>query len=643
MANYQKIVSFIIENIGGKENIEDVTHCLTRLRFKLKDDSKVHDDKLSASKEVVTTQFAGGKYQVVIGTHVGDVYEEVIRQLGSVNRSGMEEKEAGSLIDKFTSTVTQIVTPILGVLGGCALILGLSSLLVAVGVLHEGDGAQIILNAIGNACLTFFPVLLGYTSAKAFKMDPFIGMVIGAVMIFPNITETINAGEALYTLFANSAFAMPVYKTFFGIPILFPSTGYASTMIPIVMANYFASKVQSGLNKSLPSTGKYIFLPFLTILISSVSSLLLIGPISIVLTNAISFGISSLMSISPILAFVVITLIYQPLVVFGLHWALISIGIVEFFTNGNSLIVASLFPASFAHLAVCLAVYLKSKNEKTKTIALPAVISACFCIIEPSIYGITLSIKKRFGICMIAGMIGGVILGVANAPMYAVTMGVTGFVGFINPTTGNISGMITCLIAIAVTLVTAFALTWFTYKSSDEGEEKKPATPVSHKKQIILSPMKGLTKELSEMSDKAFANGGLGKGVCIIPTEGKVVAPCDGTLSLVFPTGHAVGVTSDDGAEVLIHVGLNTALLPEGTFQKKKQQGDRVKKGEVLLTFDLEKLIKEGCNLETAVIVSNSNDYLDVVAVCGKTIDYANELFVTVVSELADRKNIQNA
>ena len=464
MANYQKTVSFIIENIGGKENIEDVTHCLTRLRFKLKDDSQLHDDKLSANKDIVTTQFAGGKYQVVIGTHVGDVYEEVIRQLGSVSRSSMEETQEGSLIDKFTSTVTQIVTPILGVLGGCALILGLSSLLVAVGVLHEGDGAQIILNAIGNACLTFFPVLLGYTSAKAFKMDPFIGMVIGAVMIFPNITETINAGEALYTLFANSAFAMPVYKTFLGVPILFPSTGYASTMIPIVMANYFASKVQSGLNKSLPSTGKYIFLPFLTILISSVSSLLIIGPISIILTNAISFGISSLMSISPILAFVVITLIYQPLVVFGLHWALISIGIVEFFSSGSSLIVASLFPASFAHLAVCLAVYVKSKNEKTKTIALPAVISACFCIIEPSIYGITLPIKKRFGICMIAGMIGGVILGVANVPMYAATMGVTGFVGFINPTTGNINGMITCMIAIGVTLVTAFGLTWFTYQ-----------------------------------------------------------------------------------------------------------------------------------------------------------------------------------
>ena len=155
--------------------------------------------------------------------------------------------------------------------------------------------------------------------------------------------------------------------------------------------------------------------------------------------------------------------------------------------------------------------------------------------------------------------------------------------------------------------------------------------------------MKGFTKELSEMSDKAFANGGLGKGVCIIPTEGKVVAPCDGVLSLVFPTGHAVGVTSNDGAEVLIHVGLNTAMLPEGTFKKVKQQGDRVRKGEVLVTFDLEALSKEGCNLETAVIISNSKEYLDVVAVCGKTIDYTNEMFVTVVSELAGREKMLEA
>lgn len=634
MANYQKLVTFIIDNVGGKDNVDDVTHCITRLRFKLKDDTKINESALASNKEIVTTQFAGGKFQVVIGTHVGDVYEEVLRHVVAANQENSDDAE-GTLIDRFTSTITKIVTPVLGVLGGCALILGLSSLLIATGILHEGDGAQVILNAIGNAALTFFPILLGYTSAKAFKMDPFIGMVIGAVLVFPNITESINSGDALYTLFNNSAFAMPVYKTFFGIPILFPSTGYASTMIPIVMANFFASKVQKGLGNVLPNMGKYIFLPFLTILISAVVSILIIGPISIILTNAISFGITSLMNLSPILAFVVISLIYQPLVVFGLHWALISIGIVEFFTGGSSLIIATLFPASFAHLAVCLAIYLKSKNEKTKAIALPAVISACFCIIEPSIYGITLPVKKRFGICMIAGAIGGVILGMTNAPMYAATMGVTGFVGFINPTSGEVSGMITCFIAIAVTLIVAFALTWLTYKTEDDGEQKKTSeSPVSHKKQTFYSPMKGAAKELTEMSDKAFAEGGLGKGICIIPTEGKVVAPCDGTLSLVFPTGHAVGVTSDNGAEVLIHVGLNTALLPEGTFKKLKQQGERVRKGDVLITFDLDALINEGTNLETAVIVSNSKDYLDVITVSGNTVDYLEEIFVTVVSEL---------
>lgn len=634
MANYQKLSAFIIENVGGKENIEDVTHCITRLRFKLKDDTLINEDQLTSSKDIVTTQFAGGKYQVVIGTHVGDVYEEVIRQTGTSKSDGDEVFE-GSLIDRFTSIVTQIVTPVLGVLGGCALILGMSSLLVATGVLHEGDGAQIILNAIGNACLTFFPILLGYTSAKAFKMDPFIGMVIGAVLVFPGITESINSGTALYTLFENTAFAMPVYKTFFGLPILFPTTGYASTMIPIVMANFFASKIFKALNTSLPNMGKYIFLPFLTILISAIVSLLVIGPVSIVLTNAISFGITTLMTISPILAFIVICLIYQPLVVFGLHWALISIGIVEFFAGGSSLIVALLFPASFAHLAVCLAVYFKSKNSKTKDIALPAVISACFCIIEPSIYGITLPVKKRFGICMIAGTIGGVIIGLFNAPMYAVTMGVTGFVGFINPSSGNIQGMLACLFAIACTLVVAFVLTWVTYQSSEDGEtDQSIERSVSHKKQVIGAPIEGSVIALSEMSDKAFAQGGLGKGTAILPTSGRVLAPCDGEVSMMFPTGHALGMTSELGAEVLIHIGLNTALLPDNTFKKHKQQGDHVRKGELLVTFDLEKLRQEGVNLETAIIVSNTNEYLDVITVSGSSVKVGEDLLVALTSEL---------
>lgn len=624
MSNYKNLVTYIIDNLGGKENIEDITHCITRLRFQLKDSKKINEDKLKENQEIITTQFAGGKFQIVIGTHVGEVYEEVLKQ---TNLSFQQkEDEGGSVLDKFTSIITKIVTPALGVLGGTALILGLNSFLLAIGVIQSGDGTNILLNAIGNSVLTFFPIILGYTSAKAFKMDPFIGMVLGAVMVFPNITESINAGDALTTIFANSSFAMPVYKTFLGIPILFPSTGYTTTMIPIVMATFFASKVEKFFNGKLPNAGKYIFLPFLTISISAIVSILAIGPISIILTNAISAGISSLLEFSPLLAFIVITLIYQPLVIFGLHWALITVGIMEFFSVGSSLIIASIFPASFAHLAVSLAVYFKSKNEKTKSIALPSAISATFCIIEPSIYGITLPVKKRFAFCMIGGSIGGVILGLLHTPLYAITVGATGFVGFINSTTGNASGVIVALLAVAATMTVSFLLTWFTFEenATNENENKKML------KEKFLSPMKGKTISLTKMEDKAFSEEKLGKGICVIPQEGKVVAPFDGTMTMAFPTGHAIGLVSKSGVEMLIHIGSNAETLPNDVFQLKKKQGDKIKKGDLLLTFDLKKLIDTGFNVDTAIIVTNTLDYLDVVEISGENVDFLEELLIVL-------------
>lgn len=640
MANYEKLVSFIIENIGGKENVENVTHCMTRLRFQLVDDTKVNEDVLKSNKKIVTAQHSGGRYQVVIGTHVGEVCEEVLRQLGQSSASEVQNKgEKGSLLNRFTATITQTMVPILGVLGACGLISAIQAILVVLGIIHDGEGAYLLLNAMGNACLTFFPILLGYTSAKAFKMNPFVGMILGCVLVFPGLTASINSGDILYTLFEGSGFAMPVYKTLFGIPIMFPTNGYTSTVIPIIFATFFAAKVEKLFNKIIPQAAKMYFVPMFTILISSIVTLLVIGPVSIILTNLISTCVTFLLENCPIVAFIVVALIYQPLVVLGLHWALISVGLIEFMTAGNSLIIALIWPASFAHLAVCAAVYFRTRKQEMKETALPAVISACFCIIEPSIYGVTLPVKKRFGICMLAGTVGAIIFGIANAPIYAITMGITGFPGYINPATGSISGMLVSFIAIVATMTVGFGLTWFTYKPEDDEIEKKEEkkeiaeTKKEHRKEFIYAPLCGKVKPLKEMKDPAFAEEGLGKGVCIEPEEGKVVAPCDGVLNVVFPTGHAVGVTSEGGADVLVHIGTNTIQLPKGTFHIRKKQGDYVKKGETLITFDLNEIKEQGYNMETAVLISNTSDYLDIIQVAKEKVHYQDELLATVVSE----------
>lgn len=636
MAKYEKLANFIISNVGGKDNIENVTHCMTRLRIKLKDTNKANRDALDNNSEIVSTQLAEGKLQVIIGTHVGDVYEDVIHLIGG-NESSDDEEAKGSIMNRFAALITKIVVPSLGVLCACGIISGLNSIFVATGLIQSGDGTYLLLNAMGNACLTFFPIILGYTSAKAFGMDPFIGMVMGCVLVFPDLCSSINSGDAIGSIFSGTM-AMPIYKTFFGIPIIFPSNGYTSTVIPIILVNFLASKIEKFLKEHMPAVMRQFLVPFGTILIGCTVGILLIGPISMTIQNALSVVLNFLIEKSKILATIVITTIYQPLVIFGLHWPLISLGIVEYVTNGCSLIVATIFPASFTHMAACLATFLRTKSTKMKNIALPAFLSACFCIIEPSIYGVTLPVKKRFGFCMIGGVVGGLILVLTNSAMYSISMGVTGFASFVNPTTKSFMGVIWAIVACVAAFATTFILTWISYKPGEDGKNeddvvKTQVTNVVHKKETISSPITGEVKALSEMKDEAFARGDLGKGICVTPTKGEIVAPCNGEIVSLFPTGHAIGIKSEDGAEVLIHVGTNTFDLPKDIFKVHKKQGDNVKQGDVLVTFDIDKLKQSSKDIDTAIVITNTNDYLDIIPTSAKTINQSDLLLTTVVSK----------
>ena len=636
MSKYDKLASFIIDNIGGKENIVNITHCMTRLRIKLKNNDLANIEALEGNKDIVSCQKAEGKLQVIIGTQVGEVYEEIIRKTGASNSNGDEPEEKGSLINRFAATITKIVVPALGVLCACGIIAGLNSVLVATGAIQTGSGTYILLNAMGNACLTFFPVILGYTSAVAFGMDPFVGMILGAVLIFPNIATDMNAGKALFSIFANSPFEMKVFKTFFGLPIIFPATGYTSTLIPIMLINWFASKVEKVLKEKLPAVTKQFLAPFLTIWVAGAIGVLVIGPISMIIQNGLQAGLSWLISKSQILAFALITLIYQPLVIFGLHWPLITLGLMEFASTGSSLIVASIFPASFTHMAACLAVFLRTKSTKMKNISLPAFLSACFCIIEPSIYGVTLPVKKRFGFCMFGGLVGGLILAITNSPMFAISMGTTGIMSFVNPQTSSFAGLIWCIVACVAAMAVTFILTWVTYKPGEDGKNEDDVvveTKKSNSKETIVSPMNGEVKPLSVMKDAAFANGSLGKGVCICPSEGKVYAPCDGKVTALFPTGHALGVTSDHGAEILIHVGTDLFDEKDQLFIKHVKQGDTVKKGQLLVSFDLNAMKEKKLSTDTAVVVSNSKDYLDVLILNKENIAVQEPIFTTICSK----------
>lgn len=632
MRKYEKLASFIINNIGGKDNIVNITHCMTRLRIKLKDNDKVNIEELESNNNIISCQKAEGKLQVIIGTQVGEVYEEIIKQIGKVKTNEGTSQEGNSLINRFAATITKIVVPALGVLCACGIIAGLNSVLIATGMIESGSGTNILLNAMGNACLTFFPVILGYTSAVAFGMNPFVGMILGAVLIFPNISTDMNSGKVMFSIFANSPFKMDVFKTFFGLPIIFPATGYTSTLIPIMLINLCASKIEKFLDKQLPDVTKQFLAPFLTILIAGSVGVLVIGPISMIIQNGLQAGLSLLMDKSQILAFALITLIYQPLVIFGLHWPLITLGLMEFASTGSSLIVAAIFPASFTHMAACLAVFLRTKNIKMRNIAFPAFLSACFCIIEPSIYGVTLPVKKRFGFCMVGGLVGGLILALSNSPMFAISMGTTGIMSFVNPQGSGFAGLVWCVIACVAAMIITFVLTWITYRDEEDAgsEEDAKAIKKLNTKETIVAPMNGTIKPLDDMDDIAFANGSLGKGVCIVPNEGKVFSPCSGKVTVIFPTGHAIGIKSDDGAEILIHIGTDLYDKKELLFKKYVSQGDIVKRGQLLVSFDLNKMKEKKLNADTAVIVSNTNDYLDILLNNATTVKVKDPIFTAV-------------
>lgn len=625
MGKFDELSHFIIENVGGKDNIIGLTHCMTRLRFTLNDYSLANESKLKENKEIATAQKAGGQYQVVIGTHVGDVYTAILEKIGT--EKSVESSEKKSVLNSIIEIITKVITPILGVLLASGLIQGLLMILTFAGLLQETDGAYFILNAMGQAIFNFFPVILGYTSAKAFKLDPAIGIIIGAIIIFPGMVENLASGDAIITLFEGSFVATPVYQTFFGIPVMFPAMGYGSTVIPIIFIVFFASKINHFLKNKIPAVMAFTLVPFLTILITIPISLLAIGPITNMLSELISNSISALYGFSTIFTSFIVALIYQPLVILGLHWPLITLGLQNLGLNGSDYILPTLFTASFAQAAVVAAVYFRTQAKTQKEIAVPAFISALFCIIEPAIYGVTLQVKKRFVFSMLGGAIGGTFISAFGADMYAGVVGIFGFVSFLNPN-GEYSGLIISIVGVLISIIISFLLTYLIF---DKKIEPKTEEAVHHKKsglgeKLIYSPLKGNVTKLENATDSAFANGLLGKGILFYPEGNQVVAPFDGMITTVFPTGHAVGITSTDGVEMLVHVGKDTVRLEGQYFKKLKEQGDLVKKGEAIVEFNLEAIKKENFSIETPVVITNSDKYANILITGSGFINYTDEL-----------------
>ena len=608
MGKYSKLAEDIIKNVGGKENIIDLKHCITRLRFNLKDESIANDDVLKNMDGVITVMKAMGQYMVVIGEHVPHVYAEVCEKIGMQAYGGKEgtevEEKKASLFNRVLSVVMGGMGPCLNMICASGIVKGLTTLLTFLGVVTPEDGVYLLLMAIGDAIFFFLPLMLGYNVAKKLKMDPYLGFLIGAIMCYPAINGVdIN-------LFGH----------------VFNAT-YTGTFLPVVFMIAAAAPLERFFKKYVPELVRNFIVPVLVLVIVVPIGFVLIGPIANLIGVGINTGINSLLKVSPIVAGTLLAGFYQVFVLFGVHGVLFVFPFMDLMQGIPSQLMAYTFFSCFAQIGVVLAIYIRTKDKKLKSIALPAFISGIFGVTEPAIYGVTLPRIKMFVISCIGAATSAIVVYLTNIMMYTYTgMGVIGLLGLLNPKGPQILPLI---IAVAVPFIISFVLAYLMFKD-DKVEEKSDNKVQRSTQEVVFAPAKGSISPLKESADEAFACEVLGKGILINPTEGKIVAPFDGTVRTLFPTKHAIGIVSEDGCEVLIHIGYNTVQLEGKYFNSFIEQGDVVKKGDLLVTFDMEQLKKEGYSVETPIIITNTDNYLDIIETTKNSVEAGDELLTVV-------------
>lgn len=633
--DYTELAQDIVAHVGGKDNIIKLVHCVTRLRFTLKDESKADDDYLKQRDGIVTVVKAGGQYQVVIGNHVPDVYDTVLKVAGIQGEGGIDVNEGdvpqGNLFDQFIALVSGLFQPMLGALSAAGMIKGLVAILAAVGV-KETSGLYIILNAAGDGFFQFLPVILALTAAKRFKMEQFTALALSFALAYPNIAASFANGNV----------------DFLGLPVIFPSSSYLQTVLPIILTVWVGSKIEKFFKKIIPDVVKVFVVPFFVILITVPLAYLAIGPVMNWASNLIGVIFTNIYGFSPIVFGILLGALWQVLVMFGLHWGLVPIAILDFSTKGWSTLLVASTAICFAQAGALLNIFLRTKEDKVKQLTIPAFISDLFGVTEPAIYGITLPMRTPFIMTCVAGAIQGAFLGFFNTTAYTMGgMGLFAIPSYFTPkhvpagANTDVNNVWYFLIAILMSFVLGFVLTQLTkipylYGGPDvkpvSGD--KAAEPIAElkelKQEIIASPMIGQVVKLENVPDEVFASGAMGKGIAIDPADGTVVAPAAGEITLVFPTGHAIGMCTENGAEILIHVGMDTVSLVGKGFNTFVQVGDKVDAGQKLLEFDLATIREANLPVISPVIVTNSTEFEDVLTTQNARVNIGDYLLTTL-------------
>lgn len=602
--NYENLAKQILKNVGGQENVSNLTHCATRLRFNLRDLSKTNTEAIKKIKGVMGVVDKGAQYQVIIGSDVSSVYKEILK-LGDFKNSNSQNDGEKKGFDKIFDIIAGTFTPILPPLTAAGMLKAVLVLLTTFGLMSKESQTYYILSFMADAIFFLFPVALGYTAAVKFKCNPFMGMLMGGIMIHPNWTALVNAKEAV---------------TLFGLPVKLVS--YTSSVIPIILVVWVMSYVENFADKISPKPIKFFSKPLITILVMGPLALIALGPIGSILGEGLANVVTAINNVAPWSIPMIIGGASPLLVLVGMHYAFFPISFNDLALKGSENVLGpGMLVSNIAQGGAVLCVSLKAKNKDLKQLAGSAGLTALLGITEPAMYGVTMKLKKPLIAVCSGGALAGLYIGLMGVVRYSSgSPGLASIAIFIGENPMNI---VHALIGCAIAFISAFVLTWIIGFEDPVNEDEEVEDEILEEvavdkaplmnKITISSPLNGEIVPLTEVKDETFASEMMGKGIAINPKEGKVVSPINGTVQMIFKTKHAIGLKSQDGAEILIHIGMDTVQLDGKHFTAHVKDGDKVKVGDTLVEFDMDAIKKEGYELVTPVIITNTIDYLEIV------------------------------
>ncbi len=593
--DYKQMAQEILRHVGGIENISFMTNCATRLRLNFKDESKVDLEAVKQVSGVVGAVKKAGQYQIIIGTDVGRVLNE-INQLGTITgeSSGYEKKE--SPVNRLMSVIAGIFAPIIPALTAGGMVKVVLTLLVFAGLVSKESQTYYVMNFIADAVFYFLPVLVAMSTAGKLKCNMYLAGVIGAVLLHPNFVALTGAGE-------------PV--TFIGLPLTLIS--YGSSVIPAILAVWLMSVVEPLADRISPKPIKFLAKPLITLLVVSPVTLIVLGPLGYTIGTGIAAGADYL---NRNVSWLVPTLMgaFMPLLVLtGMHWSFTPIIVQSYASYGCEAVMGpGSFVSNICQGAASLAVALKTKNKETRQVATSAGITALLGVTEPAMFGVTLKLKRPLYAVMIGGACGGLYAGINGVVRYTSgTPGLASFAIFIGENPMNLAH---AFISVGIGFVITFVLTWILgfEEAAPAKTVKKEAAELVRKVEIV-SPAEGQLIGLAQVKDETLASGILGKGAAVIPASGSVVSPVNGKVISVFPTRHAVGIVDENGVELLIHIGIDTVKLEGRYFTAHVKEGDMVKIGDLLVEFDPRAVTAEGYDTTITLLITNSQEFLDVL------------------------------